>query len=114
MVMGYPGFEQNRFIKPDKSILEEPTVGVVSKVEAKIGVPYKTIIAFLTVFLGQLWARATVDGIPVIPDTVGGWGALIGGSFIAAIGVYFKANVYTVPQAEQKLNTATEKAIKAV
>lgn len=69
----------------------------------KLGIPWKSILAFVGVFGGQLWARAVVNGVPVIPDTVSGWGALIGASFIASVGVYLKGNVYTVPQVEAKL-----------
>lgn len=73
---------------------------------SKIGVPWKSILTFLGVFGAQLWARAVVNGIPVIPDTVAGWGALVGGAFIAAVGVYLKRNVYTLPQAEANLAVA--------
>lgn len=74
------------------------------------GIPWKSILAFLGVFGGQLWARAVVNGIPVLPESVNGWLALLGGSFIAAIGVYLKGNLYTVAQAQEKLAQATEHA----
>ena len=72
----------------------------------KFGIPYKSILAFLGVFAGQLWARAVVNGVPVIPDTGSGWLALVGGSFIAAVGVYLKGNLYTVAQAQEKVEQA--------
>ena len=114
MAMGYP--ERPKKAKdhsleemvPAENQVGEPTVGALQKIEQKMGIPWKSIFAFFGVFLGQLWARAAVNGVPVIPENVNGWLALIGGSFVAAIGVYFKGNVYTVPQAEKKL----QKAIK--
>jgi hypothetical protein len=76
----------------------------------KLGIPWKSILTFLGVFAGQLWARAAVNGVPVLPDNINGWLALIGGSFIAAVGVYLKGNLYTVPQAQENLAKATAKA----
>ena len=76
----------------------------------KLGIPWKSILAFLGVFAGQLWARAAVNGVPVVPDTLAGWGALIGGSFIAAIGVYLKANIYTIDQAQAKVADAAARS----
>ncbi|AEL97952.1 hypothetical protein CL65_gp044 [Mycobacterium phage Patience] len=113
MVLGYPGYEPEEPKKtdPEHSILEEPTVEIVQKIESKIGVPWKSILAFFGVFLGQIWARATVNDIPVIPDTLSGWSALIGGSFIGAIGVYLKGNVYTTQQVEQKAELAAKKGV---
>lgn len=75
----------------------------------KFGIPWKAILGFLTVFGGQLWARAVVNGVPVIPDTPAGWAALLGGSFIAAVGIYLKSNLYTVPQAEANLANAVSR-----
>lgn len=76
----------------------------------KFGVPYKAIIGFFTVFIGQILARVTVNDIPVFPDTTNGWISLIGGSAFAAFLIYFKGNVYTVPQAQKILNKAEKKA----
>ena len=67
------------------------------------GIPWKSILAFLTVFGGQLLARATVDGVAVFPENLGGWLSLIGGSFVAAAVIYLKGNVYTLDQAEAKV-----------
>ena len=76
------------------------------------GIPWKSIVGFGGVFLGQLLARAVVDGTPVLPEwgDWGGWGALVGGSLIAAIGIWAKSNTYTVPQAEQHLVEAEQHA----
>lgn len=104
--------EPGKHEKPEPPVVEEQPVLIESEatVSPKFGIPWKSIIAFLTVFGGQLWARATVDGLPVIPVTSSAWIALVGGSFVAAIGVYLKANVYTVPQAEKNLNVAINRA----
>lgn len=100
MIMQYPGFNPN---EPEK---EASDVTIVQKIEAKIGVPWKSIYAFLGIFFGQLLARATVNGIPVFPETLQGWSSLIIGSLLGAGVVYFKGNIYTEPQAEKKLEQA--------
>lgn len=115
MVMGYPGFEDHgrhekaevdgpEFSGLDENIREE------LEVKSKFGIPWKSIIGFLTVFAGQLTARAFVEGIPVIPTNTSGIIALIGGSFVAAVGIYLKANLYTVDQAKKNLSQAQLKS----
>jgi len=74
------------------------------------GIPWKSVIGFGTVFLGQLLARAVIDGTPVLPTDLPGWGALLGGSLIASIAIWAKSNTYTVPQAEQHLVEAEQHA----
>ena len=116
--MGYPGFEpENDHVDPEVDITKpkadnakDDNVGVVNSIETKIGIPWKSILAFLGVFGGQLWARAAVNGVAVLPESLNGWLALIGGSFIAAVGVYLKNNIYTVPQAQAKLEDAINNA----
>lgn len=116
MVMGYPGYggeHKPKHAKPEEvavnsldeniTIKETPTVG-------KFGVPWKAIYGFVAVFVGQLVARAFVEGVPVIPTNTSGLIALVGGSFIAAVGIWFKANIYTVDQAQANLALAHKKA----
>ena len=118
MVMGYPNVPDEP--KPAKAYSEEELVPNIPVEEPplkqddlvvvkKFGIPYKAIIGFFTVFVGQLLARVTVNDIPVFPDTTNGWISLIGGSAFAAFLIYFKGNVYTVPQAQKILNKAEKK-----
>ena len=76
----------------------------------QFGIPWKSIIAFAGVFIGQLVARSTVDGVAVLPSDFKGLLSLIGGSIVAAAVVYFKANVYTVPQAQKLVEVAYNRA----
>ena len=76
----------------------------------KFGIPWKTIITFAGVFIGQLVARSTVNGVTVLPSDFEGLLSLIGGSLLAAGVVYFKSNVYTVPQAQKNLDVALNRA----
>lgn len=130
MVMGFPDDNQDK-LPEDESPAEKMQVDVpattpglggidsnlnpkepaVGGIVAKIGIPYKSILGFFTVFLGQVLARATVNDIPVLPENASGWLSLIGGSFVAAAVIYFKANVYTTPQVEQKAVAAEKKHI---
>lgn len=127
MVMGYPAQpdepQEPKLAKdyPAEEVVQQPlpTPGLGGPdplvkddlvVVKKFGVPWKAIIGFLTVFFGQLLARVTVNDIPVLPETLNGWGSLIGGSLFAAFVIYFKGNVYTVPQAKKILSTAEKKA----
>lgn len=70
------------------------------------GIPWKAILGFLMVFGGQLYARATVGGVEVLPETMEGWLTLFVGSFVGAWAIYAKGNTYTVEQAEEKLEDA--------
>jgi hypothetical protein len=118
MVMGYPvqpdepdqpkhakAYSEEELV-PNEPELTKDDVVVVKK----FGIPYKAIIGFFTVFIGQLLARITVNDIPVFPETVNGWISLAGGSLFAAFVIYFKGNVYTVPQAQKILAKAEKKA----
>lgn len=102
-------YQPNASMPGDPPADEEVPTGETPVIK-KIGIPWKAILAFLGVFGGQLWARAAVNGVTVIPDTLNGWGALIGGSFIAAFGIYFKSNVYTVKQAQKNLDKANSRS----
>ena len=123
MVMGY-GDDTPKHEKPDYDLESatgsvQPTPaprGGVSEVSpelvenSKFGIPWKSIIGFFTVFIGQLLARATVDGVAVLPEDLKGWVTLVGGSFVAAGVIWLKGNTYTVDQAQQKLDTAVKRA----
>jgi hypothetical protein len=113
MVMGFPEYQEEPQVKPPT--VSEPSgantkeitnVGIKDKIESKIGIPWKSIIGFATVFFGQLLARSTVNDIPVLPDNTAGIVSLIGGSFVASVVIYLKSNTYTLPQAEQKVDKA--------
>ena len=116
MVMGYPSIPEEpkkASEYPQEELVPNTPPEIVKDdlvVVKKFGIPWKAIIGFLTVFFGQLLARVTVNDIPVLPETLNGWGSLIGGSLFAAFVIYFKGNVYTVPQAKKILSTAEKKA----
>jgi hypothetical protein len=120
MVMGYPEHHpKHEAPEADSPIMPTPGLGGIDSniqkeevpvVKSKFGIPWKAIIGFLTVFAGQLMARAFVEGVPVIPTNTSGIIGLIGGSFAAAVTIYIKQNVYTVDQAQANLDKAKEKA----
>lgn len=124
MVMGYPGFEGDglkhaKNYPPEELVPSAPvsltpglggSKGKDVKEVSRFGIPWKSIIGFLTVFIGQLLARATVNGVPVLPENGSGWLALVGGSFGAAGLIWLKGNTYSVEQAQKKLDEAINRA----
>lgn len=123
MVMGYPEQEDDKpkHAKPESQPEVEPEIEqsvdsniVINQeeitVKDKFGVPWKSIIGFFTVFVGQLLARATVKDVAVIPQDFDSWLALFGGSAVAALAIWAKSNVYTVEQAQAKVEVAINKA----
>lgn len=125
MVMGYDDLEPPKKAKDyqPEEVVPQPTPGLggvdsnitvqpkgESVVTSKFGIPWKSILGFVSVFIAQLIARATVEGVPVIPDNASGILSLLGGSFVAAAIIWLKSNTYTVGQAEEKLDTAVKRA----
>lgn len=129
MVMGFPEFDdgpkrakdytRNEVVSqpvepveletPVKSSQYKEKENKMDSVVSKFGIPYKSILGFLSVFVGQLLARSTVNDIPVLPENVSGWFSLLGGSFVAAAVIYFKSNVYTDTQINRKIAAAERK-----
>lgn len=125
MVMGYPGYGEKdhkpKHAKPENVEVEQPlpspglggidsNIKEAPTVKEKFGIPWKAIYGFLAVFGGQLVARSFVEGVPVFPTNTSGIIALVGGSFVAAVSIYLKNNLYTVSQAENNLAEAKLKA----
>lgn len=124
MVIGYPGFDPNESEETTVPVPEQPVDTAehrlpenITKTEKeltvsfikKFGIPWKSIVGFLSVLAAQLVTRATVDGVAVIPDTTSGWASLLGGAIGAAVLIYLKGNTYSVPQAEKNLAKAEER-----
>lgn len=102
-------YQPNASMPGDPPANEEVPTGETPVIK-KIGIPWKAILAFLAVLGGQLWARVMVAGVPVLPTDVKGFVALLGAAFVAAVGIYFKSNVYTVKQAEKNLDKANRRS----
>ena len=120
MVMGYPEYEPEddgpkhaKDYAPEDVVpqpIGETNVSNGTGFLAKFGLPWKSIIGFFGVFFGQVLMRTTVNDIPVFPETLAGWGSLLGASAGAAVVIYLKGNVFTVPQAQKNLEVAYNKA----
>lgn len=118
MVMGYPGHEPKHARKdnpvpnptvppmspatPAESV--EPPTKDKNMFDKILGANWKAIIGFGVTFGSQLLARAFVDGTAVLPTDLAGWGALIGGSLLAAGLIWVKGNNETVDQLQRKLD----------